>query len=241
MVKLANTHDIRFKVSGENTPVIVNVSPSQITLHGHAILRLFGSNFWSPDEHGGLALLYCSIGTSRTIITVVSSVYALCESPALHSLLATKPTDVWQYERKRVHLEGKLYRGDIHPASFKAFSNNFPALVDIRITSKHGICVSEGGSHGLAASLRPCVSSTTPVRAFANYGGSIITVPGQHFSRSAWHSTCRFGTTYVSANIMTATLATCVTPARAKGIVQFAFFANGVRSIDRLPLNFTFT
>lgn len=240
-VKFANTHDIRFKVSGENTPVIVNVSPSQITLHGHAILRLFGSNFWSPDEHGGLALLYCSIGTSRTIITVVSSVYALCESPALHSLLATKPTDVWQYERKRVHLEGKLYRGDIHPASFKAFSNNFPALVDIRITSKHDMCVSEGGSHGLAASLRPCVSSTTPVRAFANYGGSIITVPGQHFSRSAWHSTCRFGTTYVSANIMTATLATCVTPARAKGMVQFAFFANGVRSLDRLPLNFTFT
>ena len=197
------------------------------------------ATFGPPDEHGGLALLYCSIGTSRTIITVVSSVYALCESPALHSLLMTKPTDVWQYERKRVHLEGKLYRMvTFIPLLLKLFPTTFLHLSDIRITSKHGICVSRKEvprPGGISSSLRVFNHA---VRAFANYGGSIITVPGQHFSRSAWHSTCRFGTTYVSANIMTATLATCVTPARAKGIVQFAFFANGVRSPDRLPLNF---
>jgi|TARA_B100001142_G_scaffold257561_1_gene259191 hypothetical protein len=234
-----NANEIRFKFGAKQIPDITSVSPSQLPLHGHAILRVSGRNFWFLDEHGEYASLYCTINISSTIFTVVSSVYALCEAPTLHSKFAKIPSDKMPFQKRRAHQSGKSHY-DVPPAPSEAFSNVLLARVELCISTKHLSCASKDGSHDLMAFPLAYLSLTTPTEAFANDGGSIINVIGHNFSRDTWHATCMFGTTNVIAHIKSATLATCVTPAHEMGIVQFAFHVNGARSHDHHRLNFTF-
>ena len=236
MCALGNTSIHYSRITNLQAPIIMKATPSHISSIGTTLLRIFGSNFFTQHDHDGSYTLSCVIESYYVDAVVVSSAVAVCEAPF------PDPQAVILSDVDIPKSLGTYGKGDLHlsPSSWRSFSAS-PRKMMVHISvaryTRQQSYV-RGIRSGIAS--MPQVTSVAPSSSAADRGGAVVSVAGNSFSKDTLPTNCAFGTVYVFARVTNTTSAKCISPAHVQRRVSFAFYSDGIRSINAGNLVFNF-